>query len=146
MKLLWPERFPLYDLMVHRATVGEAAFNSEHQSDPHDPSLAEWPADYFDWPGFWFDAWPQTDWACKTVAIDPSKGSDAKGRVSTSLDPSALVKFGVTWSGLEYAEADIRLRPTDAICEDAARIAREFRPDGLYLEAVAFQELMAAPL
>jgi hypothetical protein len=140
VKLLWPERYSLYDLMSHRATIGEAAFESEHQSNPHDPSLAEWPEEYFDWPGIWFDQWPD-GLACKTVAIDPSKGKDSKPG-----DPSALVRFGVSWQGIEYVEADIRLRTVDVICGDAAAHVKAFAPDGLYLEPTAFQELMAAPL
>jgi predicted phage terminase large subunit-like protein len=140
VKLLWPERFPLYDLMVHRATVGEAAFESEHQNNPHDPSLCEWPESYFDWPGIWFDKWPE-NLACKTVAVDPSKGKNSK-----SGDPSAIVRFGVSWQGVEYVEADVRLRTVDVICGDTAAHVKDFKPDGVYLEPVAFQELMAAPL
>jgi hypothetical protein len=140
VKLLWPERYPLYDLMKHRAAVGSVAFESEHQSNPHDPSLAEWPETYFDWPGIYFDEWP-TDLACKTVAIDPSKGKDSKPG-----DPSAIVRFGVSWQGIEYVEADVRLRTVDVICGDAAAHVKAFRPDGLYLEPTAFQELLAAPL
>jgi hypothetical protein len=75
------------------------------------------------------------------MSIDPSKGkSDKQG------DPSAIIKYGVSWSGVEYVEADIRLRTVDAICDDAAEQARDFRPDGMYLEPTAFQELMASPL
>jgi predicted phage terminase large subunit-like protein len=140
MKLLWPERYTLYELMVQRATMGEVAFEAEHQGNPHDPSLCEWPEHYFTHAGFWFDEWPGS-LACKTVAIDPSKGKDSKAG-----DPSAIVRFGVTWQGVEYVEADIRLRTVDVICGDAAAHVKDFRPDGVYLEPVAFQELMAAPL
>ena len=38
----------LYDLMKLRATIGVAAFASEKQSDPIDPSLCEWPSEYFE--------------------------------------------------------------------------------------------------
>jgi predicted phage terminase large subunit-like protein len=142
LKLLWPQRYTLYELMVQRATMGEVAFEAEHQGNPHDPSLCEWPEHYFTHAAFWFDEWPaDAKWACKTVAVDPSKGKD-----SDHGDPSAIVKFGVTWQGVEYVEADIKLRTVDAICEDAAAHVKAFRPDGLYLEPVAFQELMAAPL
>ena len=39
--VLWPQREPLYDLMVLRATVGAAAFGSEKQNYPVDPSACE---------------------------------------------------------------------------------------------------------
>jgi hypothetical protein len=139
-KVLWPERESLYDLMLLRATIGTAAFESEKQNNPVDPSLCEWPADYFTHAAFWFDEWPK-DLACRTVAIDPSKGKDSKHG-----DPSAIIKYGVAWNGVEYVEADIRLRTVDVICDDAAEQVRDFRPDGIYIEPTAFQELMAPPL
>jgi|SRR5579862_9336572 len=141
-KVLWPERESLYDLMLLRATIGVAAFESEKQNNPVDPDACEWPPEYFDWPGLWFDEWP-TDvrWACRTIAIDPSKGKDSKHG-----DYSAIIRFGVTWSGVEYVEADLGRRTVDRICADAAMHVCSFRPDGLYLEPTAFQELMATPL
>ena len=139
VSLLWPDREPLYQLMNHRAAIGTVAFESEKMNNPVDPSLCEWPEEYFTHAAFWFDEWP-TDLACRTMAIDPSKGKDSHG------DPSAIVKYGVSWSGVEYAECDMRLRTVDVICDEAAEQVRAFNPDGLYLEPVAFQELMAAPL
>jgi hypothetical protein len=139
-RVLWPEREPLYQLMQLRATIGGAAFESEKQNNPHDPSLCEWPEEYFTHAAFWFDKWPD-GLACKTVGIDPSKGRDAKHG-----DYSAIVRFGVSWQGVEYVEADVRLRTVDVICGDAAAHVKDFRPDGVYLEPVAFQELLAAPL
>ena len=41
--VLWPERESLYDLMLLRATIGPAAFESEKQGNPRDPSRCEWP-------------------------------------------------------------------------------------------------------
>jgi hypothetical protein len=43
-------------------------------------------------------------------------------------------------------ELDRRNRRVDRICADAAALAATFQPDGLVLEATAFQELMAPPL
>jgi hypothetical protein len=138
--ILWPERESLYDLMVLRATIGHAAFESEKQNNPVDPELCEWPPEYFDHAAFWFDQWPDK-LIVKTIGIDPSKGRDAK-----QGDYSAIVLFGVTAAGVEYVEADLARRPVDKICADAATLAAAFQPDGLVLEATAFQELMAPPL
>src|SRR5580693_2639322 len=109
--VLWAKREPLYALMLLRATIGAAAFDSEKQNNPVDPSLAEWPEEYFTWPGFWFDRWPEEpQWACRTIAIDPSKGKKSKFG-----DFSAIVKYGVTTSGIEYVEADLQRRTVDRI-------------------------------
>ena len=39
--LLWPERESLYELMVHRTTIGHAAFESEKQGNPINPEVCE---------------------------------------------------------------------------------------------------------
>lgn len=139
-EVLWPEHRSLYDLMVHRATIGHAAFEAEHQSNPVDPESCEWPQDYFDWPGLMFDAWPG-DLQLRVVAIDPSKGKDARHG-----DYSAIVSYGRAASGVEFAEADLARRPVDRICADAARVCAAFRPDLLVLESNGFQELLRVPL
>lgn len=143
-QVLWPERESLYALMLLRATIGAATFESEKNNNPVDPEACEWPPEYFNWPGFFFDRWPSGDaaqWACKTIAVDPSKGKD-----SDHGDYSAIVRYGVTWQGVEYVEADLARRTVDRICVDTAAHVAAFEPDGLYLEAIAFQELMAAPM
>jgi len=139
-EVLWPQREPLYDLMLKRASDGHAAFESEKQNDPVDPASCEWPPELLDWPGLMFDKWPER-LELRVVSIDPSKGKDAKHG-----DYSAIVKYGRASSGIEYVECDMARRPTDRICEDAAAICAEFRPDLLVLETNGFQELMRVPL
>lgn len=138
--VLWPEREDLYELMTLRATIGHGAFSSEKQNDPIDPSTCEWPPEYLDFPGMWFDTWPES-LEVKTIALDPSKGRDAK-----KGDFSAIVMFGRDKRGIEYVEADLARRPTDVICQDSARLVKRFGPDGFALETNAWQELLAAPL
>ena len=137
-EVLWPERESLYDLMCLRATIGVAAFNAEKQNDPEDPSLCEWPAEYFDSPGLWFDSWPD-QLALRVVAVDPSKGKE-KG------DYSAVVRYARTAAGLEYVDAALARRPVDRICADVASACLAFNPDGLALEGNSFQELIGDPL
>lgn len=140
-RTLWPSRESMYDLMLLRASIGPAAFASEKQSDPIDPSLSEWPAEWFEHAAFWFEAWPD-HLAVRTIGIDPSKGRDAKHG-----DYSAIIDYGRDLKGWEYVEADLARRPTDAICLDVARIAKRRRQlDGIMLEANAFQDLLAPPL
>jgi len=132
---LWPEREDLYKLMCLRATIGSAAFASEKQGDPVNPDLCEWGNDYFDYPGFWFDQWPER-LAIKTLALDPSKGKDSKVG-----DYSAYVRYGRDGAGYEYVEADVRRRATDAIVADGVEHVRQFQPDGFAVETNTFQEL-----
>lgn len=138
--VLWPNRWPLYTLMKHRASIGEAAFASEKQSDPVDPTLCEWPSSYFDWPGILFDRWP-TDLAIKTLALDPSKGKDAKHG-----DYSAIVRYGRALNGVEYVEADLARRDTERIVADTIQHVIDFQPEELAVETNTFQELLLAPL
>ncbi len=138
--VLWPEREPLLDLMTRRASEGHAAFESEKQNDPVDPESCEWPPELLDWPGLMFEKWPGK-LELRVVSIDPSKGKDARHG-----DYSAIVKYGRAASGIEYVECDMARRPVDRICEDAAAICAEFRPDLLVLETNGFQELLSVPL
>ena len=118
-------------------------YGQEYEARFEQPEGAEWPASAFEHGAFWFDEWPQNaNWACKTIAIDPSKGRhDRQG------DFSPIIKFGVTWEGREYCEADLKQgRPVDSICADAAQAVKDFQPDGLYLEPALWQDLMAQPL
>src|SRR5262245_14525082 len=121
--------------MKLRATIGAAAFASEKQNDPVDPTLCEWPPEYFDWPGFWFDQWPK-DLTVRTLALDPSKGKDAKHG-----DYSAYVRFGRDPRGVEYVEADLQQgRAIERMIGDGIAHCLAFRPDGFAVETNAFQE------
>lgn len=139
-RVLWPERFPLYDLMVKRASEGEGAFNTEQQNNPSDPSKCEWPPEIFDRPDIWFDQWPD-GLAVKVVGLDPSKGADSKRG-----DASAIIMYGRTHDQREYADADIEVRPVDRICADCAKWVKRFNPDAFVLEGNSWQDLLAAPM
>ena len=138
--VLWPERESLYSLMSLRASIGTGAFGSEKQNDPTDPTTVEWPPEYFERADLWFEEWP-ADLVVKVIAIDPSKGKDARRG-----DYSAIVSYGRDRRGVEYFEADLARRDVDAICHRAAERTVAFIPDGLALEGNAWQDLMAVPL
>ncbi|HEV2972481.1 MAG TPA: hypothetical protein VGY55_21090 [Pirellulales bacterium] len=134
--LLWPEEEDLYTLMCMRVEAGRTAFEREKQNVPINPELCEWPEDYFgDW--LWFDEWP-TDVQVKTLALDPSKGSDS-GRG----DYSAFVMLAVDRHGMLYLEADLARRPTPQIVSDGVELCRRFKPDVFGIEMNQFQELLA---
>jgi predicted phage terminase large subunit-like protein len=135
--LLWPEVEDLYTLMCVRSESGRAAFEREKQNSPINPEACEWPESYFD-ESIWFDTWPD-HLAIKTLALDPSKGVDARRG-----DYSAFVKLGVDRQGILYLEADMARRPTPQIVADGVELYRRFRPDAFGVEANQFQDLLAA--
>lgn len=142
-KVLWPDREPLYDLMLLRASAGRNAFECERQNNPVNPETCEFPEEYFTRPGFRFDRWPAdlNTYALRVMALDPSKGKDAR-----KGDYSAIAYVGVQRSGVCDADADLQRRPTSRIVEDTVQGVIRFRPHSLVVEANQFQELLAGEL
>jgi predicted phage terminase large subunit-like protein len=134
-KLLWPEEESLYTLMCMRVEGGTVAFEREKQGSPANPDLYEWPDDYFG-REIWFDQWPG-ELRIKTIALDPSKGRDA--RVG---DFSALVLLGIDAAGTLLVEADLARRPIAQIVADGVEHCRRFQPDGFGIEVNQFQDLL----
>jgi predicted phage terminase large subunit-like protein len=134
--VLWPEVEDLYALMRMRAEGGRTAFEREKQNSPINPDACEWPESYFD-EAVWFDAWPAV-LLLKTMALDPSKGSDSRRG-----DYSAFVMLGVDRQGIIYLEADLARRPTPQIVADGVELLRRFRPDAFAIEANQFQDLLS---
>ncbi len=99
--VLWPEREPLYDLMLIRAANGQGAFDSEKQDKPGQDGAAEFPADWID-SCPWFDAPPETP-VYVGVFLDPSKGG-----TSTKADYHAIVTIWVTADGMVWLDADMK--------------------------------------
>lgn len=133
--LLWPEEEDLYRLMCMRAESGRTAFEREKQGSPLDPELCEWPESYFS-EHAWFDEWPPQP-RLKTMALDPSKGRDARRG-----DYSAYVLLAVDEAGLLYVEADLARRATPQMVADGVALYRRFRPDAFAVEANQYQELL----
>ena len=138
-KLLWPEEEDLYTLMQMRVESGHTAFEREKQGSPVDPDVCEWPESYFA-EHIWFERWPE-EMAIKTIALDPSKGGDARRG-----DYSAFVLLGIDAAGVIYVEADLARRPTPQMVADGAALCRRFRPLVFGVEANQFQELLCGEL
>ncbi len=136
-RVLWPERESLYDLMLLRASIGHAAFESEKQNNPVNPEACEWPAEYFERADFWFQEWPE-QLTVKALALDPSKGATDKPG-----DYAAYVRYGRDHAGREYVEADLRRADADALIAAGLEHVRAFNPDGFAIEANVFQSLLA---
>lgn len=135
-RLLWPEEEDLYTLMKLRVAGGRGAFEREKQCSPINPEQCEWPDEYFG-PHLWFEEWPKR-LRIKTLALDPSKGSDA--RVG---DYSAYVMLGIDEKGVLYVDADLAKRPTPQLVADGVELYRQFQPDAFGVETNQFQELLA---
>jgi predicted phage terminase large subunit-like protein len=137
-EVLWPGREPLYALMSKRASDGPAAFASEKQNDPINPELCEWDGSYFDYPGFWFDRWPD-GLLLRVLSLDPSKGKD-----SDLGDYSAYVRMGLDKNLVMYVEADLRRMSSEAIVDTGIEHIKVFKPDALVVETNIFAELFVA--
>ena len=134
--LLWPEEEDLYTLMCMRIEGGRTAFEREKQNSPINPDLCEWPESYFD-ETIWFETWP-ANLMVKTMALDPSKGSDSRHG-----DFSALVMLGMDRQGMLYVEAD---QATSDAADGGRRRERfrQFQPDLFEWRATSFKTFWPA--
>lgn len=134
--VLWPDREPLYALMLMRESKGRRAFDREKQAKLAGVDENEWPDEYFVDDKILFDDWPSS-WKVRAMALDPSKGKDAR-----RSDYSAYVMLQVGHDGVLYVEADLARRPTPTMIADGVELHRAFRPDAFGVEANAWQELL----
>lgn len=133
---LWPEVYTLEKLDAIRATRTNYYWRALYQQAPVTDGGTEWPDRCFG-PDIWFDEWPR-DWRCRVVALDPSKGTDAKFG-----DDSAFVMLMVGTDDHVYVDADLAIRNTQTIVDVAVEIQQRFRPDWFSVEINQFQELLA---
>ena len=120
--VLWPEKLSYYDLRLMRLTEGEAAFNSEMQNQPIDPSACLFSSQWFRYytPG-------EVDFRSPAFRFygycDPSLGRTA------ASDYSAILTLAVDGdTGLAYVwDADIQRRHPDRIIADILEKERLLR-------------------
>jgi predicted phage terminase large subunit-like protein len=132
---LWPEVFTKERLETVKATRTNYYWSAMYQQNPQAEGSTEWPDSFFG-PNIWFDQWPE-NWDCKTVALDPSKGTESKFG-----DYSAFVMVMVS-KGKAYIDADLAIRNTSVIADTALDIQRRFQPDWFGVEVNQFQQLLA---
>ncbi len=144
---LWPSRHSLASLLTMKA-ANPYDFASLYQQNPVSQGSVEWPEEYFA-PAIYFEDWPK-DLVVKAMALDPSKGKDAKRG-----DYSAYIIGGVDAVGRFWIEADLARRPmvrpagdstSSAIAEDGVNWCKRWRPLGWAIEINQFQELLAKDL
>jgi predicted phage terminase large subunit-like protein len=132
---LWPEVFTQQRLESVRATHTNYYWQALYQQNPQAEGSAEWPDSFFG-PQIWFNEWPKA-WACRVVALDPSKGTESKFG-----DYSAFAKIVVS-GGYVYVDADLAIRNTSVITDTALEIQYTFKPDWFGIEVNQFQQLLA---
>ncbi|MSR57865.1 MAG: hypothetical protein EXS05_09345 [Planctomycetaceae bacterium] len=133
---LWPAMYPREKLETIREGRTNYYWQALYQQSPISDDGAEWPDKYFGHE-IWFDEWPAA-WQCRVVALDPSKGTDAKFG-----DDSAFVMLVVDLDGRAWVDADLALRTTPAIVDQALEIHRTFRADAFAIEVNQYQQLLA---
>ncbi|MDB5336644.1 MAG: hypothetical protein JWN70_2263 [Planctomycetaceae bacterium] len=136
---LWPEMYSKELHEKNKATRTTYYWRSMYQQDPVAEGGTEWPESYFG-PQIWFNEWPDS-WQCKSVALDPSKGTESKFG-----DYSAFVMMLVGLDGTLYVDADLERRNTSVIVEDSLMIQRRFQPHGFAVETNQFQSLLAGEM
>lgn len=150
---LWPSRYPL-EVLEQKRAENPRDFEGNYQQNPRLPGSTEWPASYFDGPGFWFDDWPpMQELEVRVISLDPSKGTDAK-----TGDYQARIKYGRDRNNVEYVEADLSHRPMTAprsadgtqlgegMIESLVEEVHTFKPHRVALETNQFQILLRIPL
>lgn len=96
---------------------------------------AEFPAEWFDWEGFWFDEWPDT-WRAKVIALDPSKGRDV-GTPKPGRDPDyqAYVLALLGEDNTIYLDAVLNREPITEMIKRGIQLCKAWGPvDSLILE------------
>lgn len=133
---LWPERFPLVNLMIERCIGGHASFETERQNNPVNLELCEflclWDKNYFD--NLWFEEFGD---GLKVIYCDPSKGKrDKEG------DYQCICKLEFRDDNYLYVDMiAVRKNIWDFLKEDLVGSIVDFKPDATGIEAIAFQEL-----
>jgi predicted phage terminase large subunit-like protein len=135
---LWPDVFTKERLEKVKDNRTNYYWQAMYQQQPQAEGSAEWPDSFFG-PDIWFDEWPR-DWECKIVALDPSKGVESKFG-----DYSAFVKVMLSRHKL-WIDADLAIRNTSVIAEQAVEIQRTFNPDWFGIEVNQFPELLAGDI
>ena len=97
---------------------------------------AEWGAEFFgDWIWCPVDRWP-SDFDCRVLCVDPSKGkSDKQG------DYTAIVFMGIH-NGLLYVDAELERIPLNQLVHHILRWCDRCKPDFVGVESEQFQELI----
>lgn len=132
--VLWPEKEPLYSLMVYIEENGRRSFDSEKNCEAPNSKDSEWPPELFDERTIMFSRWPYCQ--KRGMACDPSKGKTDRS------DYSAWVWGGIAADGLIYVDADIRRRDAHQICVDGVNVGNAFKPHAIAIESDSYGAIL----
>jgi predicted phage terminase large subunit-like protein len=135
---LWPERWPIESLEDRRRKTDPFWWSALYQGRPTRSGRMEWPDDYFG-ASLWGDPMPDR-FDCRVIAVDPSKGKDAKRG-----DYSAIVFLGLA-GGKLWVDAMLGRWPVRQMCEVLVGMHGRYGADGVSLESNQFQDLIAPEL
>lgn len=131
-EVLWPERVPLYDIMIQRA-INPYAFSTELQNNPVDSDSQVFKTYHT------YDA--------TQVNIDELEiigGVDPSLKETKRSDPSAILTVGKSKTGIYYVlDVDCRKRSPDEIIENLMTKADTFNYKYVTVEAIQFQQFFA---
>src|SRR5581483_7654439 len=120
---LWPQRYSREWLLKRKAAMNLRLWNALYQQRPTKHESIEWGPDHFDYPGFWFDEWPE-NMTVRGLSLDPSKGR------TKHSDYSAYAMGGWSEDGTLWVEGDLQRRSPGKIVVDGIEHIRKFRPAG----------------
>lgn len=130
---LWPEQWPLADVLEKQKSKTPYWWNAMHQGDPGQYGEAAWPAEYFE-DIFTMD-WPKK-FVASAMAIDPALGKDKKRG-----DYSAIAFAGLA-EGKAFVDVWLARIPPPELVTKAVTLWQILRPDILACEENGFQELL----
>lgn len=134
VELIWPEAKDIYYYKEALVNEGIAAYNSEFQNDPVDPSESWVTPDDF----HYYDVLPPEEECIFKAAVDPSMGKN------DTSDPSAICTMARDKNGYLYVvESDNERRHPDKIIQDLIDKQMRFNYQEVFAEDVQFQALMA---
>jgi hypothetical protein len=143
-KVLWEDKEDIYELMCLRENIGDAAFKSEKQNDPRDPSKCEFREEWLseDRAEIWYATLPTNKKLISVGYGDPAMGGETKKH-----DDSAIVSlFYDHEERCCYVEVELEKRPVNIFIESLIKHRKLFKYEAFGLETNGFQQLVSENL
>jgi len=132
-EVLWPERMPLYDIMVQR-TVNPYSFSTELQNEPIDTDTQVFKS---------YTTYDINEFNLDELTI--IGGVDPSLAINRRSDPSAILTIGKSKQGIYYVlDVDCKKRPPDQIIDDILNKAKTYNYKWFSVEAIQFQAFFAS--
>jgi hypothetical protein len=140
-RVLWPEKEDLLKLMTQRASSGHAAFMSEKQNDPRDPSKCEFDEQWFEDTEYEYEELQKrlstNDKRIILIAADPAKGGETKKH-----DYSPIITLYFFGDAYCYIEVDMKRRPVTELTDRLIQTHKVVKSTAMGFESNGFQELI----